>query len=102
MAPGGVDDFEDLFENAPCGYLSLGPDGCVGKVNATFCEWTGYTKNEVVGRHFRSLLTVAGRMFYETHFAPLLRMQGFFDEVALEPGEARWHQALGARQRPRE
>ena len=24
------------------------------------------------------------RMFYETHFAPLLRMQGFFDEVALD------------------
>ena len=23
-------------------------------------------------------------MFYETHFAPLLRMQGFFNEVALD------------------
>ena len=23
-------------------------------------------------------------MFYETHFAPLLRMQGFFHEVALD------------------
>ena len=25
-----------------------------------------------------------GRIFYETHFAPLLRLQGFFDEVALD------------------
>ena len=25
-----------------------------------------------------------GKFYYETHFAPLLRMQGFFDEVALE------------------
>ena len=25
-----------------------------------------------------------GAIFYETHFAPLLRMQGFFNEVALD------------------
>jgi phosphoserine phosphatase RsbU/P len=30
------------------------------------------------------LLNIAGRMFYETHIAPLLRMQGFFNEVALD------------------
>jgi len=84
MAADGMNDLEDLFENAPCGYLSLGPDGCIDKVNTTFCEWTGYAKNEVVGRHLRSLFTVASRIFYETHFAPLLRMQGFFDEVALD------------------
>jgi len=29
-------------------------------------------------------LNIAGRIFYETHFAPLLRMQGFFNEVALD------------------
>jgi len=33
MAAGGMNDLEDLFENAPCGYLSLGPDGCIDKVN---------------------------------------------------------------------
>ena len=27
---------------------------------------------------------MAGRIYYETHFAPLLRMQGHFNEVALE------------------
>ena len=27
---------------------------------------------------------MAGRIFYETHIAPLLRMQGFFNEVALD------------------
>jgi signal transduction histidine kinase/CheY-like chemotaxis protein len=29
-------------------------------------------------------LNIAGRIYYETHFAPLLRMQGFFNEVALD------------------
>src|SRR3954451_124040 len=84
MTTTGLDDPEDLFENAPCGYLSLREDGRVSKANATLCEGTGYSKDEVAARQFRDLLTVASRMFYETRFAPLLRTQGLFDEVALD------------------
>jgi phosphoserine phosphatase RsbU/P len=40
--------------------------------------------DELLGKRLRDLLNVAGSIFYETHFAPLLRMQGFFDEVALD------------------
>jgi sigma-B regulation protein RsbU (phosphoserine phosphatase) len=78
------DDLEDLFENAPCGYLSLRPDGIVVHANATIAGWLGVPKEGLVGRRFRDLLTVPARIFYETHFAPLLRMQGAFDEVALD------------------
>ena len=39
---------------------------------------------ELIGRRLHDFLNIAGRIFYETHFAPLLRMQGFFDEVALD------------------
>ena len=77
-------DLEDLYENAPCGYLSLGPDGKVIRVNTTLCNWLGKTAGEVIGTRLRDLLNVAGSIFYETHFAPLLRMQGFFEEVALD------------------
>lgn len=84
MAGDGLEDFADHFENSPCGYLVLGPDGRIAQVNQTFCNWTGYTKHELLGKRLRDLLNMAGRMFYETHFAPLLRMQGFFDEVALD------------------
>jgi sigma-B regulation protein RsbU (phosphoserine phosphatase) len=75
-------DLEDLYENAPCGYLSLGPDGKIVRVNATLCNWLGKTAGELIGTRLRDLLNVAGSIFYETHFAPLLRMQGFFEEVA--------------------
>lgn len=78
------EDLEDLYENAPCGYLSMRPDGRIAKVNRTLCGWLGKQPDEIVGKRFRDLLNVAGRIFYETHFAPLLRMQGFFDEVALD------------------
>jgi phosphoserine phosphatase RsbU/P len=78
------EDIQDLYENAPCGYLSLGPDGKIVKVNATLCNWLGRTPDDLIGKRLRDLLNVAGSIFYETHFAPLLRMQGFFEEVALD------------------
>jgi signal transduction histidine kinase len=79
------DDPEDLYEHAPCGYLSMLPDGTIGKVNATLLSWTGYPRDALVGqRRFVDLLTVGGRIFYETHFHPLLRMQGFVREIAFD------------------
>lgn len=79
-----IEDLEDLYENAPCGYLSLDPRGRIFKVNKTLCHWLGYAPEQMLGKNFGDLLNVAGRMFYETHIAPLLRMQGFFNEVALD------------------
>jgi phosphoserine phosphatase RsbU/P len=82
--PSSSEDLEDLYENAPCGYLSLRPDGRIVKVNLTLCTWLGKSPEELMGNRFRDLLNVPGSIFYETHFAPLLRMQGFFHEVALD------------------
>ena len=79
-----IEDLEDLYENAPCGYLSLDPGGRIFKVNKTLCNWVGYAPEHLVGKRLGDLLNIAGRMFYETHIAPLLRMQGFFNEVALD------------------
>ncbi len=82
--PSLVDDLEDLFENAPCGYLSTDKDGRIGRANATMSRWLGVEAAELAGRRFSDLLTIGGKLFYETHFAPLLRMQGSFNEVALD------------------
>lgn len=79
-----IDDLEDLFENAPCGYVSAGPDGRITKANRTFATWLGRERSEFIGRRFQDFLNIAGKIYYETHFAPLLRMQGFFNEVALD------------------
>lgn len=79
-----VEDLEDLFENAPCGYVSMQSDGRVVKINRTALDWLGSTAEDVVGKRFRDLLSVAGRIYYETHFIPNLRMQGNFNEVAFD------------------
>ncbi|MBY5797589.1 PAS domain-containing sensor histidine kinase [Rhizobium leguminosarum] len=79
-----AEDLEDLYENAPCGYLSLQPDGRIVKVNRTLATWIGISAEQLLGKRLHDLLNASGRIFYETHFAPLLRMQGFFNEVALD------------------
>jgi phosphoserine phosphatase RsbU/P len=79
------DSAEDLYEHAPCGYLSTTLDGRIVKANRTLLDWLGRAREDVVGRlRFADLLTVGGRLYHETHFAPLLRMQGSLGGVALE------------------
>jgi sigma-B regulation protein RsbU (phosphoserine phosphatase) len=79
-----IGDYQDLFENAPCGYLTIGSDGRITKVNATLTAWTGFEADKFVRRRLHQFLNMAGRIYYETHIAPLLRMQGFFNEFALD------------------
>ena len=79
------DDPVALYESAPCGFLTITPDGVIVKTNATFRAWLGRDADELVGvATFADLLTVGGRIYHETHFAPLLLMQGEVHEVALE------------------
>ncbi|WP_328719628.1 SpoIIE family protein phosphatase [Streptomyces sp. NBC_00247] len=76
---------EELYESAPCGYLSTRMDGTVAKINTTLLDWLGLAREAVVGRmRFVDLLTVGGRLYHETHFAPLLRMRGRISGIALD------------------
>ena len=81
-----IDDVDaELYERAPCGYLSTSPDGLLIRVNQTLLAWTGYRAADLVGRRtFASLLTAGGRIYHETHYAPMLQMQGAAHEIALE------------------
>lgn len=79
------ESLEDLYENAPCGYVSTLPDGTFVKVNRTFLTWIGYRREELLGsKRFQDLLTVAGKIFHETHYRPLLYMQGAVNEIAFD------------------
>ncbi len=79
------EDAESIYQQAPCGYLSTTPDGVLVRLNDTFLRWTGLSREELVGRkRFTSLLTAGGRIYHDTHYAPLLRLQGSVREIALE------------------
>jgi PAS domain S-box-containing protein len=78
------ESLEDLYENAPCGYIFTLPDGAIARVNETFVAWTGYSREALAITRFQELLTIPGRIFYENQYAPLLRMQGFVNEVSFD------------------
>jgi PAS domain S-box-containing protein len=60
-------------------------DGTIRRVNATFCSVTGYTPEKLVEkRKFQDLMTVGGRIFHQTHWSPLLAIQGSVAEVKLD------------------
>jgi len=74
-----------LYEHAPCGLLATSPDGTIRRVNASFCAWTGYESGALVGqRKLQDLLTMGGRIYHQTHWTPLLHMQGSLAEVKLD------------------
>ena len=47
-------------------------------------HWLGRPANGLIGRPLHEILSFGGRIAFETHLVPLLRLQGIVDEVALE------------------
>jgi sigma-B regulation protein RsbU (phosphoserine phosphatase) len=81
---GPAPDAGSFADEAPCGLLQADGDGTLLWVNRTFCRWTGYAAEELAGRRFQDLLTMGGRIFHQTHWSPLLLMQGSVAEVKME------------------
>ena len=78
------EDLADLYDNAPCGYVSLSPNGRIVRINRTLASWLGGDTDSLLGEPFHSLLSFGGKIALETHLAPLLRLQGYVDEIALD------------------
>ena len=75
---------EALFDEAACGLLLTDPDGSIRRVNATFCRWLGRDAAELTGRRVQDLLSIGARVFHQTHWAPLMQIQGSVAEVKLD------------------
>ena len=73
-----IEDFEDLYNNAPCGYLSVSPDGRVLNANPTIARWPAYSDETIRAKRLSDLMRIGGRMLWEPHSEPLLRMHGAF------------------------
>jgi sigma-B regulation protein RsbU (phosphoserine phosphatase) len=78
------EDFEDVFENTQHGHAILDAGGLILRANKRLASWRGVDAEELEGTRFADLLSISGKVYHETHLRPLLRMQGYFDEVALE------------------
>jgi phosphoserine phosphatase RsbU/P len=75
----------EALDGLPCGLLRTDPEGLILRANRTFCSWVGYAQEELIGaKQFQDLFTVGGRIFHQTHWQPLLQIQGSVAEVKLE------------------
>jgi serine phosphatase RsbU (regulator of sigma subunit)/anti-sigma regulatory factor (Ser/Thr protein kinase) len=73
------------WRTAPCGLLVLRLDGMVLEANDVLLQWIGAQDGGVPREAtLSSLLSVGGRIYWETHLAPLLSVEGRLDEVAVE------------------
>lgn len=79
-----TDGLDDYFDNAPCGLLLTQPDGRITLANTTFAAWVGHSPGALVGRRFSDLLSVGGRIHFETHFAPLLQITGSVGGITVD------------------
>ncbi|MGQ3093644.1 ATP-binding protein [Roseateles sp.] len=74
-----------MLDEVPVGLLVTDARGDITSVNATLCTWSGYGAQELVGgKKLQDLFTVGGRIFYLTHWMPILQVQGSISEVKFD------------------
>lgn len=74
-------DADYLVQTMPCACLVFGDKGTIEFVNIFICDVLGYDPSELVGQKLDRVLTLASRLFYQTHFFPLLRLNGKVSEI---------------------
>lgn len=74
---------ERFLDRIPCGFLSFGDDGRISLVNAPLLDLLGCEKEELQGAHIETVFTISSRIFYQTHFFPMLMLHEQVEEVFL-------------------
>ena len=77
-------EYEDLYDNAPCGYHSIDQNGLLVRINKTELGWLGYEAREVVGvKYYHEFMTSASREIYEREF-DRFKKSGMIRDVEFE------------------
>ncbi|TAF63378.1 MAG: PAS domain-containing protein [Cytophagales bacterium] len=76
----------DLYlEQLPCGYILSDKEGKILQANTQFCQMIGYSAEQIIHqRYWQDFLAIGSKIYYETHYAPLLAMQGNVEEISFE------------------
>jgi PAS domain S-box-containing protein/putative nucleotidyltransferase with HDIG domain len=74
----------DLYQNAPDGYHSLGPNGTILEVNDRWLRMFGYPRDEVIGKmNLKDILTEQGEEIFRKSFSEL-KEKGTLDNIEQE------------------
>jgi len=78
------EEISDLYNNAPCGYHSLGPDGTFLRINDTELGWLGYRREEIIGKKvFGDLLTAGSLAVFHENF-PKFKERGWISDLEFD------------------
>lgn len=77
-----LDEAEDLYQNAPCGYHSLDEAGRILRINDTGLRLLGYEREELLGRPVTMLMTPERRIGFEQRFRNMV--ENLFQSEQLE------------------
>ncbi|MEX2593298.1 MAG: hypothetical protein WD426_11020 [Anditalea sp.] len=79
-----IEHTEDLYQNAPFGYLSMLIHGEIINVNNTLLKWLDFSRDEIIRqKSFQDLMGIGDKIYYESYLMPL-QMQGEVSEINLE------------------
>ncbi|MEG4628881.1 PAS domain S-box protein [Microcoleus sp. AR_TQ3_B6] len=78
-----ITQVEDLYNNAPCGYHSVDAAGTIIMINDTELKWLGYTRDEIVHKKYRNLMTLESKNIYDRNFT-LFKKQGWVENLELQ------------------
>ena len=70
-----------LLNKAPCGYFAFSDEGVLYEANDTLASILKYPRESLIGRNVETLFTLSTRIFYQTHFFPLVKLQGHAEEI---------------------
>lgn len=80
-----IEDTDDLYQNAPCGYITIRKDGHILNANQTLLTWLDFRIEELVGeKSIQDLLSIGDKIYFETHYMPLLQLQEEVSEITVE------------------
>ena len=73
-----------ITDRLPVFIFSIAHSGVIVAMNTPMLRSIGYTAEEIIGKkRLPEILTPGARIFYDTHFFPLIRMHGEFHEIFL-------------------
>jgi sigma-B regulation protein RsbU (phosphoserine phosphatase) len=79
-----IEHLQSIYDNSPCGLLTLSAHGEVLTYNQTFANWLGNDDTLKSHSKFTSVLSKGGRLYFQLFIEPMLRLHGVVNEISLE------------------
>lgn len=73
----------EIFNDLPCGLLSFSDDLSILFVNNMLLEILGYEPDHLLGKSIISILPIGGRIFWQSHIFPTLKIHKKVEEIYL-------------------